>query len=263
MNLFFEITSQSHNKKKVDDIYSIFPVKKLGLFYPLLPSARALLTVLLLISLFTVNLTFANSLTETTGTIKLKADLEAGKKTYELCATCHYANGWGKEDGSFPVIAAQHKSVIIKQLADIRARNRENPTMYPFSGDDILGGAQGIEDVAGYIAILPANPNPGKGDGKHLKRGKKIYLKKCSNCHGKKGKGNAKTFFPRIQGQHYAYILRQLQWIRDGRRKNANIAMLARIKDMDDETLSAVADYVSHIKVKTKKKKSKSEQKDK
>jgi len=192
---------------------------------------------------------FADATSEITEALKLKPNLEEGKKTYELCATCHYANGWGKKNGSFPVISGQHKSVIIKQLADIRARNRQNPTMFPFSGDDILGGPQGIEDVAGYISTLAVNPNPGKGDGKQLELGQKLFMEKCAACHGQKGEGNAAAFFPRIQGQHYAYLLRQLQWIRDGLRKNANAAMLALIKDMDDKTLSAIADYTSRIPV--------------
>lgn len=192
----------------------------------------------------------AENIDETKAAMKLIPNVEAGKKTYELCAACHLENGWGKEDGSFPVIAGQHRSVIIKQLADIRARNRENPTMFPFAGDDVLGGPQGIEDVAEYISKLPPNPSVGKGPGDQLDKGKKIFEEGCAACHGKHGEGNAKAFFPRIQGQHYAYILRQLKWIRDGLRKNANPAMLAMIKDMDDKTLEAVADYVSRIESK-------------
>ena len=207
-----------------------------------------LITGLFLV-LFPFGFAFADAASETSKAMELTPDLEVGKKTYELCASCHNANGWGKEDGSFPVIAGQHRSVIIKQLADIRARNRENPTMFPFSGDDVLGGPQGMEDVAGYIEQLPINSSPGKGDGKQLELGKKIFAEKCAACHGKEGEGNAKAFFPRIQGQHYAYIKRQLQWIRDGRRKNANPAMLVIIKSMDDATFSAIADYVSRIPV--------------
>ena len=203
----------------------------------------------LFISSIAITPAFADATSETAEALKLQPNLEEGRKTYALCATCHYANGWGKKDGSFPVISGQHKSVIIKQLADIRAKNRQNPTMFPFSGDDVLGGAQGIEDVAGYIATLPANPNPGKGNGEQLALGQTLFTEKCSVCHGQKGEGNAAAFFPRIQGQHYAYLLRQLQWIRDGRRKNANPAMLALIKDMDDKSLSAIADYTSRISV--------------
>lgn len=196
-------------------------------------------------------LAFSDTISETQKAMSLTPNLEEGQKIYELCATCHNANGWGKDDGSFPVISGQHKSVIIKQLADIRARNRENPTMFPFSGDDVLGGAQGIENVAAYIASLPANPNPEKGDGSQLPLGEKLYIQKCAGCHGEKAEGNAEAFYPRIQGQHYAYLLRQLQWIRDGRRKNANPAMLALIKEMDDKAFSAISDYVSRIKVTT------------
>lgn len=58
----------------------------------------------------------------------------------------------------------------------------------------------------------------------------------------------------RLKGSNqspYKYLTRQLEWIRDERRKNANPAMLVQIKDMDNKTLSAIADYISRIKVKT------------
>ncbi len=212
---------------------------------------KILLTSSLLFScsLMFFGIASATSHSEISDAMNLTPNVEEGKKTYELCASCHADNGWGKEDGSFPAIAGQHRSVIIKQLVDIRARNRDNPTMFPFAGDDVIGGAQGLEDVAEYISQLPKNTLVGKGDGLQLAKGKKIFKQMCSACHGDKGQGNAMSFFPRIQGQHYAYTLRQLKWMRDGRRKNANPAMLAIIKNMDDETLGAVADYVSRIKV--------------
>jgi cytochrome c553 len=133
-------------------------------------------------------------------------------------------------------------------LIDIRARNRENPTMFPFSGDDVIGGAQGLADVAAYVSQLPKTASVGKGNGEQIGKGEILFKEKCVACHGAKGEGNADSFFPRIQGQHYAYLLRQLQWIRDGRRKNANPAMLALIKNLDDASLSAIADYISRIK---------------
>jgi cytochrome c553 len=207
--------------------------------------ALILLSTFLLFGLS--NLVLATPSNETVVAMKLIPNIEEGKKIYALCASCHEENGWGKEDGAFPVIAGQHRSVIIKQLADIRARNRDNPTMFPFSGDDVIGGVQGLEDVAEYISQLPQNTQVGQGDGAQLEKGKKIFKQMCSGCHGDKGQGNAELFFPRLQGQHYAYMLRQLQWMRDGRRKNANPAMLAIIKDMDDETLGVIADYISRI----------------
>lgn len=213
---------------------------------------KIIITSLFTFALLSMNtvIVFATESNEAAKAMKLKPNVENGKKIYELCATCHADNGWGKEDGSFPVIAGQHRSVIIKQLADIRARNRENPTMYPFSGDDVIGGPQGLEDVAEYISKLAVSPKVGIGDGSELEKGKKLFIERCASCHGEQGQGNAKIFFPRIQGQHYAYTLRQLKWIRDGLRKNANPAMLALVKDLDDKTLDSIADYVSRLEIK-------------
>jgi len=65
--------------------------------------------------------------------LHLKPDLENGLDVYEVCAACHLTEGWGTEDGTFPQLAGQLKGVLIKQLADIREGNRDNPTMYPFA----------------------------------------------------------------------------------------------------------------------------------
>lgn len=179
--------------------------------------------------------------------LELTPNIDNGKKIYPLCASCHMKNGWGKVDGSFPVIAGQHRNVLIKQLSDIRDRNRENPTMYPFTDPAVIGGAQGISDVTAYIASMKKNPKSGSGSGNNLESGKSLYQKRCSLCHGDKAQGNNEAFFPSLNGQHHAYLLRQLKWIRDGYRKNANPAMVTEVKDLSDDELDAVADYLSRI----------------
>ncbi len=184
---------------------------------------------------------------ELTKAIALTADIKHGQKIYRLCANCHMQNGWGKQDGSFPVIAGQHKNVLIKQLEDIRSKNRNNPTMYPFTEPGSIGGLQGIADVTAYIATLPADPSPGTGDGKHLATGKRVYQQHCLQCHGDNALGNNENFYPRLKGQHYAYLLRQLEWIGNGYRKNANPIMIAQVKTLSKAELSAVADYLSRL----------------
>ncbi len=178
---------------------------------------------------------------------KLIPDIENGKKIYPLCASCHMKSGWGKKDGSFPVIAGQHRNVLIKQLEDIRTKNRDNPTMYPFTDPASIGGLQGISDVTAYIASMKKDPTPGIGNGKNLELAKNIYEKRCLHCHGDKGQGNNEAFFPSLKGQHHAYLLRQLKWIRDGYRKNSNPAMVAEVKALSDKELDAVADYLSRL----------------
>ena len=80
--------------------------------------------------------------------LKLKPNRENGIEVYEVCSACHQLEGWGLKDGTFPQLAGQHAKVTIKQLADIRAKNRDNPTMYPFALPTEIGGAQSVADVA-------------------------------------------------------------------------------------------------------------------
>ena len=65
--------------------------------------------------------------------LELTPDLENGRDVYEVCSGCHLPEGWGLKDGTFPQLSGQHAKVLIKQLADIREGNRDNPTMFPFA----------------------------------------------------------------------------------------------------------------------------------
>lgn len=95
--------------------------------------------------------------------LKLSGDPEEGKDIYTVCAACHFPTGWGDPLGVFPQLAGQHTNVLIKQIADIRAGNRDNPTMYPFAMQ--IEGAQDIRDVCSYIQVLQMNPKPVVGPG--------------------------------------------------------------------------------------------------
>jgi len=191
--------------------------------------------------------TNANISEEMIQALALKPNLDNGKEIYRLCASCHMKNGWGKKDGSFPVIAGQHRNVLIKQLADIRSKNRVNPTMYPFTDPESIGGIQGISDVTAYISSMEKDPTPGVGDGKNIELGKSIYNKRCIQCHGEEAAGHNEAFFPSLKGQHHAYLLRQLKWIQQGYRKNANDVMVTEVKALSDDELDALADYLSRL----------------
>ncbi len=178
----------------------------------------------------------------------LKGDPENGMDVYEVCSACHYPEGWGTKDGTFPMLSGQHHNVLIKQLADIRAQNRDNPTMYPFALPASIGDAQALADVVAYISKLPMNPDPGVGPGTGLEAGAKLYKDNCVKCHGENGEGSNEKYYPRIQSQHYAYMLRQFEWIRDGKRRNANPDMVEQIKNFSEEDMVNVIDYVSRQK---------------
>ncbi len=183
----------------------------------------------------------------------LEADVENGLDVYEVCAACHLPEGWGTKDGTFPQLAGQHRNVLIKQMADIREGNRDNPTMYPFALPESIGDAQALADVTEYIQKLKMNPDNGKGPWapgtpEHQK-GRELYKINCVECHGERGEGSQEKFYPRIEGQHYNYMVRQFEWIRDGKRRNANPDMVEQIKTFSDADMKQVVNYVSWIAV--------------
>lgn len=178
--------------------------------------------------------------------IHLKPNLENGRRIYLVCSVCHQPEGWGTTDGTYPQIAGQFASVTIKQLADIRARNRENPTMLPFTMTRDMT-LQDIADVSYYIEHLPMDPNNGVGPGTDLELGKRIYEENCVECHGERGQGVPQKHSPMLQGQHYRYLVRQFHWIRDGKRRNGDKEMVKQIQGFSDRDIAAVMDYTSRL----------------
>jgi cytochrome c553 len=110
-----------------------------------------------------------------------KGDIKRGKETYEICGACHLPSGAGRPDGTFPQLAGQHTTVLIKQMADIRMGLRDNPTMYPFAKE--MTDPQDLADTAAYIQSLCIPVDHGKYEGpdaaKQIADGKALYEKQC------------------------------------------------------------------------------------
>jgi cytochrome c553 len=178
--------------------------------------------------------------------LTLEGDVENGEEAFEICSACHLPNGAGRPDGTFPQLAGQHTTVLIKQMADIREGRRDNPIMYPFAST--LIDPQELADVAAYIETLPIPTNNGKGPGTDLELGETLYKRDCVECHFENGEGQADKFYPVLAGQHYKYLLRQIQDIAAKRRRNANPDMVKIVVKYSPEELDAVVDYMSRIK---------------
>jgi cytochrome c553 len=148
--------------------------------------------------------------------LDLPPNSENGEEAYEICSACHLPSGAGRPDGTFPQLAGQHRTVVIKQIADIREGRRDNPIMYPFA--KTLTDSQELSDVSAYIQTLPIPHDNGKGAGTDLERGKQLYQDNCVKCHGAFGEGD-----------------------------NANPDMVKIVVDFSDEDLQAVVDYMSRL----------------
>ena len=178
--------------------------------------------------------------------LEREGDVGRGRDAYSSCEVCHLSNGAGRDDGTFPQLAGQHSTVIVKQLVDIREGRRVNPLMLPFARR--LSGSQEVADVALYVSRLPRPENNGKGTGSDLALGSTLYWRDCASCHGVDGEGDAGRFVPSLAGQHYGYLLRQIRDIGAGRRGNAHPEMVALAGDYSDAELMALVDYASRIR---------------
>ncbi|MGA8393422.1 MAG: c-type cytochrome [Burkholderiaceae bacterium] len=173
-------------------------------------------------------------------------DVDRGKAAFVTCEGCHRKNASGRSDGSIPRLTGQHASVIVKQVLDIRAGRRSNPSMQPFVVDPSFTMTQ-LVDIAAYLQALPFEGSIGKGPGTDLARGKQLYERDCAACHGASGQGDAVKFYPMVSAQHYRYLLREVIAIRDGSRGNSNAEMVKVVKPYTPAEIEAVSDYMSQM----------------
>jgi cytochrome c553 len=174
-------------------------------------------------------------------------DLQRGAALFDTCAACHGPDGRGTSDGEIPAIAGQHGSVLLKQLTDFRHEQRWNERMQYFTDRHALPTAQELTDVAAYVASLPRFPPTGKGigDGSSLSAGAKVYFRHCERCHGPLGEGEVFLGVPRLAGQHYGYLLRQLDETAMNQRPGMGDDHVRLLRKLSKSERQGVADYLS------------------
>lgn len=186
----------------------------------------------------------SSSSDELAALLEMKGDAARGEQVFAACWDCHRKDASGRANGVFPRLAGQHASVLIKQLSDIRTERRSNPSMLPLA----LGLNRGdIVDVAAYLQSLPIGAANGKGPGNGVARGRQLYERDCTDCHGANGQGNAAKFYPMVAAQHYRYLLREVVSIRDGERRNSDPVMVKAVKNYSQGDIEAVADYMAQL----------------
>ena len=82
-------------------------------------------------------------------------ELKSGHEIYTKkgqCLTCHGRNGEGKSSQQAPKLAGQHDWYLLKQLVNMKSKERSNPKM-----DVYLKKLteQDMHDVAAYLSKLP------------------------------------------------------------------------------------------------------------
>jgi cytochrome c553 len=181
--------------------------------------------------------------------MKLDAIPGNGARLFALCTACHGARGLGAEDGSVPAIAGQHVSVLVKQLVDFRHDRRWSERMRDIASTHHLNSPQELLDVASYAEGLPRWPPLAGGEGEQSasKVGYVLYHRYCAECHGPLGLGDNRRVRPRLAGQRYQYLLRQLEETADGMRPGMDVEHVRLIGGFSTEERRGVAEYLSRL----------------
>ena len=179
--------------------------------------------------------------------LTLTPNVTHGARVFATCVPCHGHDGNGQPQGKVPIIAQQHANVIAKQLIDYRHAERWDLQMEDVASTHRIGAARDIADVAAYVSSLPRTGTAGLGDGRNVELGARIYVRDCAGCHGADAEGAGALRVPRLAGQHYRYLLRQLHDTVEERRPNMPPPHPQLFEKLDVSEFTGIADYLARL----------------
>jgi len=169
-------------------------------------------------------------------------NVEAGRKKAEVCAACHGVDG-NPQQPRYPILAGQTARYLYLQTRDFKEGRRTEPQMTPFltdlSREDML-------DLASFFAVQKARPAAFTPDAAKVERGKKKAAETlCTMCH--LGGFMGQNEIPRVAGQYYEYIVKQMQDFKNGRRTNDAGTMTSVSKTLSDADIDDLAHYLAAL----------------
>jgi cytochrome c553 len=181
-----------------------------------------------------------------------EGSVEAGRTKSVTCAACHGADG-NSVTPDWPMLAGQHPAYIVRQLEAFKSGERQEVTMKPFA--DMLS-EQDMLDLAAYFSTQ--QPSPKGADPALANLGQQIYrggvpergIAACIACHGPSGLGNPLAAYPRVSGQHSAYVTKTLNAYAAGdRRSDTDLNQMMRnvASLLFEDEIRALASYVQGL----------------
>jgi cytochrome c553 len=172
----------------------------------------------------------------------LAQDAAAGKEKAVVCGACHGVDG-NSTIAQIPNLAGQNARYIYLQLRDFNKKRRQDPMMSPMAANL---SAKDMLDLAAYYSMQKPNRQNAKGDAAKIDEGRKIAdAALCPMCH--LGGFSGQNEIPRVAGQHYDYIKKQLLAFKARERTNDAGSMTAYMNDVTNEQIEALAAYIASL----------------
>jgi cytochrome c553 len=169
-------------------------------------------------------------------------DTTAGRTKAAVCTACHGPGG-NSTQPLYPALAGQTARYISLQLRDFQEGRRTDSLMSPMAKNL---SRQDMYDLAAYFSAQQLRPLDFKTDPQRVSLGeKKVAETLCTMCH--QGGMLGQNEIPRVAGQHYEYIVKQLKDFKAGRRTNDAGNMASVSKTLSDEDINNVAQYLANL----------------
>ena len=162
------------------------------------------------------------------------------------CQACHGRDG-NSSAGEVPRLNGQSWTYIANRVRSFRdvTRQTAHATQFMF---DVNSGVNDVVllDLAHYFASQP--PTVAAPAGALAEKGRQLYrngdgkaVPACQACHGATGEGQGAN--PRLNGQHAAYLRRQMESF--SLLTRVHEAMNPRAREMTAEEISALVAYLA------------------
>ncbi len=175
-----------------------------------------------------------------------------GQAKSTTCGACHGASG-NSVTPDWPSLAGQSEAYIVRQLQAYRDKERADVGMQQFAA---MLSEQDMHDIGAYFAsqtLIPKGADP-----ELVSLGERIYrggiperdIAACAACHGPNGHGNPLAAFPKINGQHSAYLFNTITAYSSGTRTSdgdKNQMMRNVAEHLLENEIRALASYIQGL----------------
>lgn len=164
------------------------------------------------------------------------------KDKVETCLACHGPGGNSKS-GTFPTLAGQNARYIYLQLRDYKEGRRKDPSKDPIAAP--LTQAEMLA-LADYFSKQKPTPNGFVANPAKVVAGrKKSDEVLCPMCH--QGEFIGQNEIPRVAGQQYDYIKKQLADFKARHRTNDAGNMTSVAGTLSDDDIENLAHYIANL----------------